>query len=206
MPCFVTLANWFKLYEFKNCHWEEKYYIVDHIYVTLIFHRPQKGRAYVQNLLPYITRMARRTEEPLLETLASALEKIMPTLGHFTNDNEIKNLLKAFLPNLSHTSSGIRRSAVSSLLLLCRHSRKPPMFLGWLTTTILQTLVPIQEDVPTSQVLGCLLCLRSLVPHIGELCAPVVPSDVHPSPHSTHLHPVDYTISYDQMLQVNILL
>nr|XP_045607422.1 huntingtin-like isoform X3 [Procambarus clarkii] len=164
--------------------------------------RPQKGRAYVQNLLPYVTRMARRPEEPLLETLAAALEKIMPTLGHFTNDNEIKNLLKAFLPNLGHTSSAVRRSAVSSLTVLCCHSRKPPMFLGWLLSTILQILVPVQTDTSTSQILGCLLCLRSLVPHIGKLCAPVIPSDVQHSQHTTHLHPAEYTVSYDQMLQV----
>lgn len=147
--------------------------------------------------------MARRTEEPLLETLAAALEKIMPTLGHFTNDNEIKNLLKAFLLNLSHTSSAVRRSAVSSLTVLCCYSRKPPMFLGWLLSTILQTLIPIQEDIPTNQILGCLLCLRSLVPHIGELCAPVIPSNAQHSQHATHLHRADYTVSYDQLLQVS---
>ncbi|XP_050730332.1 huntingtin-like isoform X2 [Eriocheir sinensis] len=163
--------------------------------------RPQKGRAYVQNLLPYVTRMARRTEEPLLETLAAALEKIMPTLGHFTNDNEIKNLLKAFLPNLSHTSSAVRRSAVTSLLVLCCHSRKPPMFLSWLLTTILQTLVPVHDDAPTGQVLGCLLCLRALVPHLARLCPPTLPSDQQGQP-TSHLHQGEHTVSYDQVLQV----
>lgn len=164
--------------------------------------RPQKGRAYVQNLLPYITRMARRTEEPLLETLASSLEKIMPVLGHFTNDNEIKNLLKAFLHNLSSTSSAIRRSAVTSLIVLCCHSRKPPMFFGWLLSTILQILVPVQDDIPTSQVLGCLLCMRSLMPHIWEQCSPSLPSEGQQSQHSTQLQSSDYAISYDQTLQV----
>ncbi|KAK7079832.1 hypothetical protein SK128_022104, partial [Halocaridina rubra] len=162
--------------------------------------RPQKGRAYVQNLLPYITRMARRSEEALLETLASSLEKIMPTLGHFTNDNEIKSLLKAFLPNLSHTASAVRRSAVASLIILCCHSRKPPMFLGWLLSTILQTLVPVTEDTPTSQILGSLLCLRSLLPHIVELCAPIVSSESQH--HSTNILAIEYTVSYDQILQV----
>lgn len=114
------------------------YYITFNSY---IFPRPQKGRAYVQNLLPCVTRMARRPEEPLLDTLATALDKIMPALGHFTNDNEVKNLLKAFLLNLNHASPAIRRSAVSSLVALCRHSRKPPMFLGWLLGTVLQMLV-----------------------------------------------------------------
>ncbi|KAK3887735.1 hypothetical protein Pcinc_008172 [Petrolisthes cinctipes] len=175
-------------------------------FASLCHHiRPQKGRAYVQNLLPYVTRMARRPEEPLLDTLAMALDKIMPALGHFTNDNEVKNLLKAFLQNLNHTSPAIRRSAVSSLVSLCRHSRKPPMFLGWLLGTVLQMLVPVQVDAPASMVLGCLLCLKSLVPHVGHMSSPVVPSDhQHQGPHHTtmHLHPQEYTVSYDQLLQV----
>lgn len=125
----------------------------------------------------------------------------MPTLGHFTNDNEIKNLLKAFLPNLSHTSSAVRRSAVTSLLVLCSHSRKPSMFLSWLLTTILQTLVPVQDEAPTSQVLGCLLCLRALVPHLGRLCPSSLPSDQQGHP-TSHLHPGEHTVSYDQVLQV----
>ena len=147
--------------------------------------------------------MARRTEESLLETLAASLEKIMPTLGHFTNDNEIKNLLKAFLPNLSHPTSAVRRSAVSSLIILCSHSRKPPMFLGWLLSTILQTMVPVSEDAPSSQILGCLLCLRSLVPHIVELCAPIVSSDGRQQ--STNILSVEYTVTYDQILQVSLM-
>ncbi|CAL4162698.1 unnamed protein product, partial [Meganyctiphanes norvegica] len=167
--------------------------------------RPQKCRAYVQNLLPYLTRMAKRPEELLLETLANSLDKIMPTLGHFTNDNEIRNLLKAFLPNMSSPSSAVRRSAVSSLLVLCLHSRKPHMFHGWLLNTLLQIIVPIYDQNSTTQVLGCLMCLRSLIPHISELCAP------HPGTEVTFSSPAgtqqqqpqtDYTVSYDQIIQV----
>ena len=98
--------------------------------------------------------MAKRPEESLLETLAVALEKIMPVLGHFTNDNDIKSTLKAFLPNLSHNTSAIRRSAINSLVVLCRHSRKPNMFLSWLLSIVLQMVIPIEDDTPNGQVLS----------------------------------------------------
>lgn len=52
--------------------------------------RPQKGKAYVSNLVPCIIQIAKRTEEPVLETLANALPKIFKALGNFTMDNDIK--------------------------------------------------------------------------------------------------------------------
>ncbi|XP_076067326.1 huntingtin isoform X2 [Oratosquilla oratoria] len=162
--------------------------------------RPQKCRAYVQNLLPCLIRMARRQEEPLLETLASSLDKILPTLGHFTNDNEIKNLLKAFLPNLSHSSAAVRRTAVTSLIALCRYSRKPSMFFLWLLNTTLQLLIPIQEDISVSLVLGCFLCIRMLLPHLVPLTCQ--PSPLDPSSRGVSNMNIENIVSVDQMLQV----
>lgn len=52
--------------------------------------RPHKGKAYVTNLLPCIVKISERTEEQLLETLASSLSKIMEALGSFMSDNDIK--------------------------------------------------------------------------------------------------------------------
>ena len=52
--------------------------------------RPQKGKPYVQNLVPCIVEIAKRKEEPVLETLASALQKILAALGNFTTDSDIK--------------------------------------------------------------------------------------------------------------------
>ena len=52
--------------------------------------RPQKGKPYVMNLIPCIIHIARRTEEPVLETLAAAMPKIFKALGNFTSDNDVK--------------------------------------------------------------------------------------------------------------------
>jgi hypothetical protein len=52
--------------------------------------RPQKGKPYVVNLIPCIIHIARRTEEPVLETLAAAMPKIFKALGNFTSDNDVK--------------------------------------------------------------------------------------------------------------------
>lgn len=52
--------------------------------------RPQKGKAFIQNLVPSIVKIASREEEPVLETLDQSLLKIMGSLGCFASDNEIK--------------------------------------------------------------------------------------------------------------------
>jgi hypothetical protein len=44
----------------------------------------------VMNLIPCIIHIARRTEEPVLETLAAAMPKIFKALGNFTSDNDVK--------------------------------------------------------------------------------------------------------------------
>lgn len=47
-------------------------------------------RPYLVNLLPCVTRITKRQEETVQETLASSIPKIMAALGHFANDGEIK--------------------------------------------------------------------------------------------------------------------
>lgn len=42
------------------------------------------------NLLPCLTRITKRQEETVQETLAAAMPKMMVALGHFANDGEIK--------------------------------------------------------------------------------------------------------------------
>jgi len=42
------------------------------------------------NLIPCLIHIARRKEEPVLETLAAAMPKIFRALGNFTTDNDIK--------------------------------------------------------------------------------------------------------------------
>lgn len=47
-------------------------------------------RPYLVNLLPCLTRITKRQEETVQETLASSIPKIMAALGNFANDTEIK--------------------------------------------------------------------------------------------------------------------
>eukprot|EP00058_Branchiostoma_floridae_P006836 XP_002592324.1 hypothetical protein BRAFLDRAFT_101261 [Branchiostoma floridae] len=131
--------------------------------------RPQKCRPYVVNLLPCFNRICRRQEDAVQETLANSLKKTFPVLGSFTNDAEIKVLLKTFLPNLRSASAVTRRTAASSLVTFCQHSRKPRHFFCWLLTVLLGMVIPIQEDRKSHTLLGVLLCLRHLVPHLATL-------------------------------------
>lgn len=53
-------------------------------------HPPPLCRPYLVNLLPCLTRITKRQEETVQETLALSIPKIMSALGHFANDGEIK--------------------------------------------------------------------------------------------------------------------
>ncbi|KDR16213.1 huntingtin [Zootermopsis nevadensis] len=132
--------------------------------------RPQKGKPYVVNLIPCIIHIARRTEEPVLETLAAAMPKIFKALGNFTSDNDVKGLLKAFLQNLSSSSAVVRRTAAASILTICLNCRKPHVFFSYILNTLLDCVVPIREGQSVSTVLGVLGCLRNIFPHmsVGE--------------------------------------
>ncbi|XP_069698723.1 huntingtin isoform X2 [Periplaneta americana] len=129
--------------------------------------RPQKGKPYVMNLIPCIIHIARRTEEPVQETLAAAMPKIFKSLGNFTSDNDVKGLLKAFLQNLSSSSAVVRRTAAASILTVCLHCRKPHVFLSYILNTLLDCVVPIREGQSVSTVLGVLGCLRNVFPHVS---------------------------------------
>lgn len=49
-----------------------------------------KGKPYVVNLMPYLVKIAERSEEQVHETLTNSLPKIMAALGCFTTDNDVK--------------------------------------------------------------------------------------------------------------------
>ena len=71
--------------------------------------RPQKCRAYIENLTPCLVKIAKtRKEEAVHETLADNMNSILDCLGHYANDNEIDQLLNTFLENLSESSASIR--------------------------------------------------------------------------------------------------
>uniref|UniRef100_A0A8C5NKG6 Huntingtin n=1 Tax=Junco hyemalis TaxID=40217 RepID=A0A8C5NKG6_JUNHY len=130
--------------------------------------RPQKCRPYLVNLLPCLTRISKRPEESVQETLAAAIPKIMAAFGNFANDNEIKVLLKAFIANLKSSSPTIRRTAAGSAASICQHSRRTQYFYAWLLNVLLGLLVPVEDDRPTLLILGVLLTLRYLIPLLQQ--------------------------------------
>ncbi|KAM7156171.1 huntingtin isoform 1-T1 [Molossus nigricans] len=130
--------------------------------------RPQKCRPYFVNLLPCLTRTSKRPEESVQETLAAAIPKIMASFGNFANDNEIKVLLKAFIANLKSSSPTARRTAASSAVSICQHSRRTQHFYSWLLNVLLGLLVPVEDEHPSLLILGVLLALRYLVPLLQQ--------------------------------------
>lgn len=122
--------------------------------------RPQKCRAYVVNLIPCLIKIAAsRQEEAVHETLADTLNTIFAVLGHFTNDNEIQQLLKTFLNNLMNSTPSIRRSTASILTSICTGSRRPGFFLLWLFGVMMESVVPFKHlnDIVISKILGLLV-------------------------------------------------
>ncbi|CAL8388684.1 unnamed protein product [Arctogadus glacialis] len=130
--------------------------------------RPQKCRPYLVNLLPCLTRITKRQEETVQETLAAATPKIMAALGQFANDGEIKVLLKSLVANLKVSSPTIRRTAASSAVSVCQQSRRPSYFYTWLLNVLLGLLVPVDEEHPSHLILGVLLTLRYLLPLLQQ--------------------------------------
>ncbi|XP_040360648.1 huntingtin isoform X2 [Ixodes scapularis] len=130
--------------------------------------KAQKCRPYTVNLLPCLVHISQRSEEEAVqEALANTLVRAMPVLGQFTNDKDIKMLLRTFLANLSCPSALVRRSAALSLVTVCQYSRKPNVFFLWLLTDLFALVLPVQEGHPTHTVVGVLVCLRHLIPHLG---------------------------------------
>lgn len=129
----------------------------------------QKCRPYIVNLLPCFVRVSRRTEEESIqEVLTNTLVKAMPVLGQFTNDGDIKMLMRAFLPNLSCPSALVRRSAALALVTVCQWSRKPNVFLLTLLNELFGQVLPVQETHSVHAIVGVLVCMRHLIPHLGS--------------------------------------
>lgn len=130
--------------------------------------RPQKCRPYIVNLLPYIARICRREEETVQETLSNSMPKICSALMAFANDSEVKALLKSFLTNLMSPSAVCRRMAASSLSLICQYSRSPLSFFTYLITVILELVLPVDKEHDVYNILGVILCLRHVMPHLSQ--------------------------------------
>ena len=119
-----------------------------------------KGRAYMQALVPLLCTLADRPEEVLQESVATALGTICPALGHFTSDNEVKVLLTAYQRNLADKSATIRRAAASALLALCKHCKKPNIFLGCLVSLLLKSVLPLSAAPPDKLKVRWILILK----------------------------------------------
>uniref|UniRef100_A0A4W6F5F5 Huntingtin n=1 Tax=Lates calcarifer TaxID=8187 RepID=A0A4W6F5F5_LATCA len=176
--------------------------------------RPQKCRPYLVNLLPCLTRITKRQEETVQETLAAAMPKIMAALGHFANDGEIKVLLKSFVANLKSSSPTIRRTAASSAVSVCQHSRRTSYFYTWLLNVLLGLLVPVDEEHPSHLILGVLLTLRYLMPLLqqqvnttslkGSFGVMRKEADVQPTPEQL-LQVYELTLHYTQHWDHNVV-
>ncbi|KAK2815696.1 hypothetical protein Q5P01_026163 [Channa striata] len=176
--------------------------------------RPQKCRPYLVNLLPCLTRITKRQEETVQETLAAAMPKIMAALGHFANDGEVKVLLKSFVANLKSSSPTIRRTAASSAVSVCQHSRRTSYFYTWLLNVLLGLLVPVDEEHPSHLILGVLLTLRYLMPLLqqqvntssleGSFGVMRKEADVQPTPEQL-LQVYELTLHYTQHWDHNVV-
>uniref|UniRef100_A0A7N5ZWY4 Huntingtin n=1 Tax=Anabas testudineus TaxID=64144 RepID=A0A7N5ZWY4_ANATE len=176
--------------------------------------RPQKCRPYLVNLLPCLTRITKRQEETVQETLAAAMPKIMLALGHFANDGEIKVLLKSFVANLKSSSPTIRRTAASSAVSVCHHSRRTSYFYTWLLNVLLGLLVPVDEEHPSHLILGVLLTLRYLIPLLqqqvnttslkGSFGVMRKEADIQPTPEQL-LQVYELTLHYTQHWDHNVV-
>ncbi|XP_024861840.1 huntingtin isoform X3 [Kryptolebias marmoratus] len=176
--------------------------------------RPQKCRPYLVNLLPCLTRITKRQEETVQETLAAAVPKIMAALGHFANDGEVKVLLKSFVASLKSSSPTIRRTAASSAVSVCQHSRRASYFYTWLLNVLLGLLVPVDNEHPSHLILGVLLTLRYLMPLLqhqvnttslkGSFGVMRKEADVQPTPEQL-LQVYELTLNYTQHWDHNVV-
>lgn len=176
--------------------------------------RPQKCRPYLVNLLPCLTRITKRQEETVQETLAAAMPKIMASLGHFANDGEIKVLLKAFVANLKSSSPTIRRTAASAAVSVCQHSRRTSYFYTWLLNVLLGLVIPVDEEHTSHLILGVLLTLRYLMPLLqqqvnssslkGSFGVMRKEADVQPTPEQL-LQVYELTLHYTQHRDHNVV-
>ncbi|KAJ8026358.1 Huntingtin [Holothuria leucospilota] len=128
--------------------------------------RPQKCRPYIINLLPCIAKISRREEDIVQEALASFMEKVLPVLGSFLTDMEVKNLTKVLYPNLESSSAATRRSAASMLVMICCHGRKSTVYFSKLIQTLLMFVSPVPTNLTPHLCLGVLQCFRNAMPYL----------------------------------------
>ncbi|KAL1138044.1 hypothetical protein AAG570_009739 [Ranatra chinensis] len=129
--------------------------------------RPNKGKLYIQSLVPCLMNIAKRKEESVLETLAAAIPKIFSVLGNFTTDKDIITLLRVFFGNISNENAVVRRTAATSIIGLCLNCPKTQFFLIYTLNTLLEMVLPVKIDESPYTILGVLNCIRGLLGHLN---------------------------------------
>ena len=139
--------------------------------VFLYSHSPftLQCRPYLVNLLPCLASLASRPEEAVHEALAQALPQLFRVLGSFTNDNEVKILIKAFLANVGSPSTVVRRTTATCLSTLVTSCRKPALFSSWLLTTAVGLLLPLNSQTLVTLISGVLSLCRSILPLFSSI-------------------------------------
>nr|CAI5834824.1 unnamed protein product [Callosobruchus analis] len=78
----------------------------------------------------------------------------------------IRVLLKAFLKNIGSSSAVIRRTTTTSIISIILNCKKPSIFTIRCLSYLLDLLVPVNE-IQTTYILGFMLCVKSILPHIS---------------------------------------
>ena len=84
-------------------------------------------------------------------------------VGYNSRECYFQLLLKAFLPNLKSSLAVARRTAASSLVLICLHSRKPHFFYSYLLSALLGTFTTLQDNISES------LCCMYVIHNYSEM-------------------------------------
>ncbi|XP_022909585.2 huntingtin [Onthophagus taurus] len=130
--------------------------------------RVYKGKPYVVNLIPCIVKISEREEEFLHDTLTESLPKILKILGCFTNDGDVKTLMKAFLKNICQPSPGIRRNSAKCILILCLNCRRPYYFMVYALNQLLDLLLPVDNECNSFTILGVLGGVKVILPNLNK--------------------------------------
>ncbi|CAF0772812.1 unnamed protein product [Didymodactylos carnosus] len=129
---------------------------------------PKKIRPFLEHLYISFCSIASRTEELLYEKLPDYYQMIFRTLGKSMNDKEVKDLLQAYLKNLSNESAVIRRSSASCLVVICRHCRQPLSTARFLLTSAIENLLQQTNIESRLIIIGSLSLVKNLIQMLGQ--------------------------------------
>ncbi|CAF2804314.1 unnamed protein product [Rotaria sp. Silwood2] len=129
---------------------------------------PKKIRPFFEHLSAAFCSTAARSEDIVHEKLSEYYELIFRILGRSINDKEIKELLMAYLANMSHESALIRRSSAACLIIISRYSRYPMVIARFLMTNAIdQLLEHHSQNDSTRLIIGYLGLIKNLIQLLG---------------------------------------